>query len=84
MLKRIRRMHGDATGLRGDVSGLYGDATGLRGDVSGIWGDATGLRGDGSGLRGDATGIWGDLDDCHITEEARNKGIDVNSLIEDE
>ena len=56
---------------------MHGDVSGPHGDVSGLYGDATGLR-------GDATGIWGDLDDCHITEEARNKGIDVNSLIEDE
>ena len=67
-----------------DATGLHGEISELHGDVSGIWGDVSGLHGDATGLHGDATGIWGDLDDCHITEEARNKGIDVNSLIEDE
>ena len=56
----------------------------MHGNVSGLWGNVTGLRGDVTGLTGDVTGLTGDLDDCGITDEQRNKGVEVNSLIEDE
>ena len=68
------RIAGCPSGLRGDVSGLIGNVSGLRGDVSG-------LRGDVSGLRGDVSGLSGDVDSCCISEEERQNGIDVSTLV---
>jgi hypothetical protein len=39
----------------------------LRGDVSGLWGNASGLR--------------GDVDECKITDEERENGVDIKELI---
>ena len=71
------------SGLRGDVSGLSGDVSWLRGNVSWLRGYVSWLRGNVSGLRGDVSGIRGDVDECSITEEERNKGININDLIEE-
>jgi len=34
-----------------------------------------------SGLRGDVSGLRGDVDDCSITQEERNKGVNINDLV---
>jgi hypothetical protein len=39
------------------------------------------LRGDCTGLSGDCSGLRGDLDDCEITEEDREKGINIKDLV---
>ena len=69
-------LYGDInSGLSGNISELYGDINSeLRGNISG-------LRGDISGLRGNCDNIKGDLDDCDITYEDREKGIDIQNLI---
>lgn len=46
-----------------------------------ITGMHSGIRGDLSGIRGDLTGIRGDLDTCEITDEEREKGINITELI---
>ena len=63
---------------------IAGAPSGLRGDVSGLWGDVSGLRGDVSGLWGDVSGLWGDVDDCGLTKEERDEGVDVQDLIAEE
>ena len=40
-----------------------------------------GLSGDVDGLRGDVSGLSGDVDKCEITEDERNAGLDVESLV---
>ena len=65
---------GDVSGIRGNVSGISGNVTGIRGYVSGISGNV-------NGIRGDLTGIRGDVDNCELTEEEREKGININDLI---
>ena len=67
--------------VEGPHSGLRGDCSGLRGDCSDLSGSCSGLRGDCSDLRGDCSGLWGDLDECEITEEERDTGIDVEELV---
>ena len=57
----------DGEKIFGCLSGLRGDVSGLRGDVSGLWGDVSGL--------------WGDVDDCKITDEERENGVDIKELI---
>ncbi len=83
--KRIGGVHeeiyGNVTGISGDVSGIYGDVTGISGDVSGIYGDATGISGRVSGIYGDATGIIGDIDDCKLTKEEREAGVNIEDLV---
>ena len=74
-------MYRDCTDLSGDCSGLSGNCSGLSGDCSGLYGDCTGLSGNCSGLYGDCTGLRGDLDDCEITDEDREKGVDIKELI---
>ena len=49
---------------------IAGAPSGLRGDVSGLWGDVSGLR--------------GDVDDCGLTKEERDEGVDVQDLIAEE
>ena len=34
-----------------------------------------------SGLRGDVSGLSGDVDSCCISEEERQNGIDVSTLV---
>ena len=41
------------------------------------------LSGNISGLSGSATNISGNLDDCEITEEEREKGVDIEKLVKD-
>lgn len=78
-------------GIRGNISAIWGDVSGIRGNISGIWGDVSGIRGDVSGIEGDVSGIegnvsgiWGDVSGCEISEQAREKGINVKNLIQDE
>lgn len=49
-----------------------------------ISGDVSRIRGDVSGITGDVSGITGDLDDCEITEEDREKGINIKDLVGEE
>jgi hypothetical protein len=81
-------LHGDVTGLRGDVSnlsgyvtGLRGDASDLRGNVTGLNGNVSGLSGDVTGLRGDVSGLYGDVDACGLTDADREARVDVAKLV---
>ena len=40
-----------------------------------------GIRGNLTGISGDLTWISGNIDDCEITDEDRDSGIDINNLI---
>ena len=53
----------------------------LTGDVSGLTGDVSGLTGNVSGLTGDVSGLTGDIDECEISEEDRNKEINILDLV---
>ena len=74
-------LRGDCSGLRGDCSGLTGDCTNLRGDCSGIFGDCSSLTGNCTGLKGYCTGVFGNLDECELTDEDRQKRINIKDLI---
>lgn len=50
------------------------NAQNLTGDLSKIYGDA-------NGISGDVTGLYGDLDECEITAEDRERGIDIGELV---
>jgi hypothetical protein len=39
------------------------------------------ISGNVNDIRGDVSGISGNLDDCEITDEEREKGININDLI---
>jgi hypothetical protein len=77
-------MRGNCSWLLGDCSGLRGDCTGLIGDCTGLIGDCTMLRGDCTGLRGDCSWLSGNIDDCDISDDERENGIDITDLIESE
>ena len=76
-------LYGNCTGLSGNCSGLYGDCTGLSGDCSRLSGNCTRLYGDCTGLYGDCTRLYGDLDACEITQEEREKGINIEEITEE-
>ena len=71
-----------SNGLTGDISSrLYGDC-GVYGKVSGgLHGDISWLHGDVSGLLGNCTGIRGEISDCELTDEEREKGVNIQDLI---
>ena len=50
-------------------------------NLSGITGNLSGITGNLSGITGDLTGITGNIDDCEITQEERDKGINIYDLI---
>lgn len=60
------------------VDGKNDDMTG---DCTGLIGDCTGLEGNCTGLEGNCTGLWGNLDDCEITDDERDNGIDIQDLV---
>jgi len=62
--------------LKKTLSGVYHTKNGKK-----IEGLHSGLSGDVSGLRGDVSGLSGDIDDCELTDEDRQKGVDVKDLI---
>jgi hypothetical protein len=67
--------------LRGDVSGLSGNVSYLRGDVTGISGNVSYLRGDVTGISGNVSNLRGDLDDCEISNEEREIGVNIQDLV---
>lgn len=71
-------LSGDTSGLdpASEVSGIYGECdSGLTGVVSRF------LIGDIRGLTGDCTGIYGYIDDCKLTNEDRDMGVNISDLI---
>ena len=59
----------------------YEDSERIEGVPKDITGDLSGVTGNLSGISGNLSGISGNLDDCDITDEEREKGIDINELI---
>lgn len=55
----------------------------MSGDCSNLSGDCSGLSGDCTGLRGNCTCLSGNLNDCEITDEEREKGINIEELIKE-
>jgi len=78
-----KRVEGPHAQLTGDTSGLWGCVSpGLRVEVSGLRGNVTGLRGHVTGLRGCVSGLWGNIDDCGLTDEDRERGVDIANLVQ--
>jgi len=71
---KIEGVHPRLFRLSGNVSGLYGDVSELSGNVYKLSGDV-------SGLSGNVSGLSGNLDACEITNEEREKGVDIKDLI---
>lgn len=76
--------------LERDMFGLYYYRYGARvaganpqmhGDCSRLWGDCSDLQGDCSDVWGDCTGIMGNIDNCELTVEGREKGVDIRDLV---
>jgi len=68
-----------------DTSGLHHYIDGIRhdGPCSGLEGNCSGLEGDCSGLRGDCSDLRGNCDDCELTDEEREAGVVIRSLIDE-
>jgi len=47
----------------------------------GLKGDVTGLSGNVTGLSGNVTGLRGDVDECDLSDEEREEGVDITTLI---
>jgi len=79
----ISELTGDISGLTGNISELTGNISSrLTGNISELTGNISSrLTGNISGVYGDATNISGDLDECKITEEEREKGINIEDLV---
>ena len=67
----------------GKNSKMTGDCSGLTGNCTGLTGDCTDLTGNCTGLRGDCTDLRGNIDDCDLTDEDREKGINIRDLIKE-
>jgi len=57
-------------------NGYWNKGPDIRGDLSGITGNLYGITGNLSGIRGN-------LDECEITDEERERGIDISELIKE-
>ena len=79
----VSNLRGDVSNLRGNVSYLLrGDVSNLRGDVSNLRGDVSNLSGNVSNLCGNGSYLLrGDVDDCEITKDERNAGVNIEDLI---
>ena len=60
---------------------VFGKTDDITGCVDNIWGCVDGLTGRVDNIRGCVTGMAGNLDLCEITEEERERGVDINDLI---
>ena len=66
----------DSVRIEGVPKGITGNLSGVRGNLSDITGNL-------SGINGNLSGVTGNLDDCDITKEEREKGIDIRELIKE-
>ena len=53
----------------------------LTGDTSNFTGDVSGLSGYVSGLSGYVTGLTGYVDSCDLTDEDRQRGVNIRDLV---
>ena len=72
--KNGERIEGVHNGINGDVSDIYGNVSGISGNVSGI-------RGNVSGIYGDMSDISGNIDNCELTNEEREVGVNIKDLV---
>jgi len=72
---------GDLTHVRGDLTYVRGDLTGVCGDLTHVRGDLTHVCGDLTGVRGGFTGLVGNVDSCGLSENDRERGVQVEDLI---
>jgi hypothetical protein len=79
--KNKERINGVHSSITGNVTNTYGNVTNIYGDVSGIYGDVSGIYGNVTNIYGDVSNISGNVDDCEITPEERQQGININDLI---
>ena len=47
-----------------------------------ISGDVSDISGDVSGIYGNVSGIYGNLDDCELTPEEREAGVNISDLMQ--
>jgi len=73
---------GNLSGISGDLSRVRGNLSRVSGDLSEVSGNLSGIRGNLSGISGDLSGVRGDLSKCDITNEDREKGINIEDLIQ--
>ena len=73
---------GNLSGVSGDLSGVRGNLSGVSGDLTDVSGSLSGVSGNLSGVSGNLSGVSGDLDECKISDDDREKGIDIEDLIE--
>jgi len=86
------KIYGLPSGLTGNISSeLYGNISGLTGNISGLYGNiSSDLYGNISGLTGNISGLYGNIssdlygniDDCELTQEDRDKGVNITDLVE--
>lgn len=69
------KLSGDYSNLTGNCSNIYGKCT------DDLYGDCSNLKGDIYNVYGDCSNLSGDIDKCKITQEEREQGIFVDTLI---
>jgi len=53
----------------------------VSGNLSGVSGDLSGVSGNLSGVYGNLSGVSGNLDECYISDDEREAGINISDLI---
>jgi len=53
----------------------------MTGDCSGLYGNCSALSGNCTGVMGDCTDVWGNLDICDLSNEEREEGVNIKSLL---
>ena len=81
MKKQLKRTKIEVYYYKDDKK-IIGAHENIRGDISGIKGDISRIRGDVSGISGNVSEVSGDIDLCEITKEDRQKGINIDDLID--
>lgn len=76
--KNLSELFGDCVNIHGNCSNLYGKCS------LALCGSCSHLSGDCTGIKGYCTGLSLNLDDYEITDEEREKGIDINKLVKQE
>ena len=84
-LRRNVKIYHYANGERvlGPPPNVKGYLTDVRGDLTNVWGNLTYISGYLTGVKGNLTYVSGNLDKCGLTEEDREKGVNIEDLIEE-
>jgi len=75
------KKEGAPSRVSGDLSRVYGDLSGVSGNLSRVSGDLSGVSGNLSGVYGNLSGVSGNLDECYISDDEREAGINISDLI---